>query len=83
MDAPGYSTIRLGAQAPSLNARAEIARLQAAGYGTTVIARTLNARGVPTPTGRGMWWPDTVRRHVEPAGWAEYMRRYRRRGGMQ
>jgi hypothetical protein len=81
MDAPGYSTIRLGAPAPTLDARAEIVRLRAAGYGPTVIARTLNVRGVPTPTGRGQWWPETVKRHVEPgrSKWNASMRRYRGR----
>src|SRR5204862_1102854 len=80
MDAHGYSTIRLGAPAPTISARAEILRLEAAGYGSTVIARSLNVRGVPTPTGRGRWWPETVRRHVHPEPWAAYQRSYRRRG---
>lgn len=80
MDVPGYSTLRLTGPATRLDARAEIARMRAAGYGPTVIARTLNARGVATPTGRGVWWPETVKRHVdERARWAEYMRGYRRR----
>jgi hypothetical protein len=79
MDAPGYSTIRLGAPPAGLDARAEIARLRAAGYGPTVIARTLNARGVATPTGRGIWWPETVKRHVDPLPWRAYMRAYRGR----
>jgi len=60
-----------------IEARAEIARLLAAGYGHTSIAHSLNARAVPTPTGRGQWWPASVRRHVEPGPWAAYVRRYR------
>jgi hypothetical protein len=64
----------------NLEARAEISRLLAAGYGHTSIARSLNARAVPTPTGRGQWWPASVRRHVEPGPWAAYVRRYRARG---
>lgn len=79
MDVPGYSTIRLGRQGPAIAARAEIVRLQAGGYGPTEIARTLNVRGVPTPTGRGIWWPETVKRHVDGAAWAAYMRSYRGR----
>lgn len=62
------------------DARVEINRLRAAGYGPTAIARSLNARGIPTPTGRGGWWPQTVRRHVDPAPWAAYIRtKYRPR----
>lgn len=60
-----------------VDARAEIVRLRAEGYGPTTIARSLNARGVSTPTGRGVWWPATVRRHVDPGPWAAYVRRYR------
>lgn len=63
--------------APPIQARAEIVRLRDAGYGLTEIANTLNARAVPTPSGRGRWWPDSVRRHVDPGPWAEYIRRYR------
>lgn len=81
-DELGTFTIR--AEAPSMsgmriNARPEIARLQAAGLGWSTIARTLNARGVPTPSGRGRWHPDSVRRHVHPEPWAAYIRRYRAR----
>lgn len=61
----------------NLQARAEIVRLQAEGYGLAKIARSLNTRQVPTPSGRGQWWPDTVRRHVDPGPWAAYIRRYR------
>jgi len=66
----------VGRQA-SIQARAEIVRLRGEGYGLTEVARSLNARGIPTPSGRGHWWPDSVRRHVEPGPWAEYVRRYR------
>lgn len=61
----------------TLQARAEIVRLQAQGYGLAQIARSLNTRQVSTPSGRGQWWPDTVRRHVDPGPWAAYIRRYR------
>ena len=67
---------------PRVNAAAEISRLTAAGYGATAVARSLNSRGIPTPTGRGRWHPETVRRHADPITrrrWAAYMRRYRDR----
>lgn len=66
--------------APVIQARAEIVRLKAAGYGHAEIARSLNRRSIPTPSGRGQWWPDTVRRHTDPlarARWNATMRRYR------
>ena len=65
---------------PAVYARAEIVRMRAQGYGTTAIARSLNARGYPTPSGRGQWWADTVRRHADPiarAQWANYVHDYR------
>jgi hypothetical protein len=77
-----HSPPRITTEAPAariLTARAEIQRMRAAGYGRTEIARTLNIRGVPTPSGRGQWWADTVRRFVEPQPWSEYMRDYRAR----
>ena len=61
----------------------EIHRLQAQGYGPTAIARSLNRRKIPTPSGRGRWHPDTVKRHVNPAPWAAKMRRYRATGTMR
>jgi hypothetical protein len=61
----------------TVEAKAEILRLRAAGFGHSEIARTLNARAIPTPTGRGQWWPDTVKRHVNPGPWRAYIRRYR------
>lgn len=56
----------------------DIEAMRAAGYGPAAIARALNARRVPTPSGRGQWWAGTVRQHADPAGWAAYMRLYRR-----
>lgn len=67
---------------PGVNAAAEIHRMWAAGYGDAVVARSLNARSVPTPSGRGRWWPETVRRHADPvarARWNAYIHRYRHR----
>lgn len=65
------------APAHRIEARAEIVRLRAAGHGKKLIARTLNANGVPTPSGRGSWHPSTVRHFEDPSGWAAYMRRYK------
>ena len=70
------------ANARQINAVAEIVRLRAAGYGATAVARSLNSRGVPTPTGRGQWWPETVRRHADPTvrlRWNRYIADYRAR----
>jgi len=83
---PGEFTTGLVNRTPAqpmprgVDARAEIGRLRAAGLGPAEVARSLNARGVPTPTGRGAWWPETVRRHADPivaAQWRDYMARYR------
>lgn len=66
--------------AAMVEARAEIGRLWAAGYTTAAVTRSLNARGYPTPTGRGQWHPGTVRRTGDPRAaqaWRSYMRRYR------
>lgn len=74
------------ANARSVNARAEISRLRAAGYGAAETARSLNRRGVPTPSGRGRWHPETVRRHADPAvaaQWREYIRGYRARASLR
>jgi Recombinase len=73
----GMPTIHGTARPPTLQARTEIARLQARGYGWTAIARSLNNRNIPTPSGRGRWHPDSVRRHIHPAPWRDYIRRYR------
>lgn len=59
-------------------ARRIIEAMRAQGHGSHVIARTLNERGVPTGSGVGQWWPATVQRVSDPAGWAAYMRRYRK-----
>lgn len=64
-----------------LDARAEISRLAAAGYGAAAIARSLNNRAIPTPSGHGRWHPETVKRHGDPVSRARYnayMRGYRR-----
>jgi hypothetical protein len=63
----------------TLDARAEISRLRAQGYGILDIARSLNARGVPTRSGRGRWHEATVRRYLDKERWNAYMRDYRRR----
>lgn len=63
-----------------MNADADVARMVAAGYSWHQIAQSLNARGVPTMSGRGEWWASTVRRHFDDryrADWAGYVRRYR------
>lgn len=60
-----------------IEARAAIVQLRADGHGRKLIARTLNARGIPTPSGRGSWHPSTVRHFEDPSGWAMYMRRYK------
>ena len=65
-----------------VNAQAEIVRLRAAGYGPSAVARSLNQRGVPTPSGRGRWFPETVKRHADPVErmrWARYIADYRAR----
>ena len=60
------------------DARTVIAELADAGHTSTSIAAALNARGVPTPSGRGRWWASTVEHYRNPSAWAEYVRRYRR-----
>jgi Recombinase len=62
-----------------IEARSEIERMVAAGYGSTAIARSLNARRIPTSSGRGYWWPETVKRQLDPESWRDYVRRYRAR----
>lgn len=59
------------------SARAAIAQLRDDGATWSTIARTLNGRGVPTPSGRGRWYPETARRHADPASHAAYMRAWR------
>ena len=47
------------------------------------IAAVLNARAVPTPSGRGRWHPSTVKRCLDPRAWAEYVRLRRGRIGQR
>jgi hypothetical protein len=66
--------------APSVTAaRPVIGQLRAAGLGWSSVARRLNATGVPTPSGRGRWYSETVMRHADPERHAAYMRDYRAR----
>jgi len=58
--------------------REVIAELVGRGYGDAAIAAQLNARGVRTPSGRGVWHASTVAHHRDPEGWRDYVRRYRR-----
>ena len=81
-DELGTFTVQLCECVPapsSVQARAEIVRLQSEGYGPTHIARSLNARAIPTPSGRGRWYPESVQRHVNPQPWARQIARYRAR----
>jgi hypothetical protein len=64
---------------PGPSTRNEIRRLHASGLTYTDIARDLNERGVPTPSGRGVWHRQTVERHDKHEEWAEYMRQRRER----
>jgi Recombinase len=73
----GVLRVRFDPSPPRVAAVPEILRLRAQGFGPSAIARSLNRRGVPTPSGRGRWHPDTVKRHIDPGPWREYMRRYR------
>lgn len=69
-----------------LTAQAEISRLRAQGYTAADIARSLNAGGVPTPSGRGRWWPATVQYHGFPGVKARrdrYIADYRARQRLQ
>lgn len=56
-----------------------IPALVKAGYSDRLIAATLNAHGIPTPSGRGQWWPASVQHTRDPGGWAAYMRGYKHR----
>ena len=58
-------------------ARVVIAELRAGGMSWHAVARTLNASGVPTPSGRGRWYPETCNRHANPDAHAAYMRAWR------
>jgi len=72
---------------PAINTREArlIGELRGKGLGYGDIAAVLNARNVPTRTGRGRWHAETVRRHYDPAArrvWAEYIARYKTRWGL-
>jgi hypothetical protein len=48
------------------------------GYTRHTIARILNARQVPTASGRGQWWPATVAAVLDGGAYRRaYMRAYR------
>lgn len=82
MTLPDVGTVRLTGPSPSssIDARATIYGLHADGVGWTEIARRLNAGGVPTPSGRGQWYPTSVYRHTAGRlGWNQYMRAHRSR----
>lgn len=62
-----------------------IGDLRSRGLGYGDIAAVLNARNVPTRTGRGRWHAETVRRHYDPVArqtWARYIARYKTRWGL-
>jgi hypothetical protein len=61
------------------DARARIRELRDRGEGWRTVARTLNAEGVPTPSGRGEWHDTAAKHHAEPSSWNAYMAAYRRR----
>jgi hypothetical protein len=66
----------------TVDAHVEISRMLDDGYSRAEIARSLNARSIPTPSGRGRWWPSSVWRGGTTQGreeWAAYMRRYKHR----
>ena len=57
-----------------------ISTMAAQGMTAYSIARALNAKGVPTPTGKGQWHHHTVERHMSVEArqrWADYMKHYR------
>lgn len=54
--------------------------LTARGYSTHTVAAALNARQVPTASGRGQWWPATVAAVLDRGAYRRtYMRAYRAR----
>lgn len=65
---------------PGPTAKEQIGELRERGYSYTDIARSLNQRRVPTPSGRGQWWRDSVQRHYDAHSaekWKMSVRRYR------
>jgi hypothetical protein len=78
-DAIGTFKVTTPGRRGNLSAEAEISQLQAHGLGRSQISASLNARGIPTPSGRGRWHPSTVYRVTHREEWARYMRHYRRR----
>ena len=64
---------------PGPSARDEIERLRQLGYSYPAIARSLNAQGIATPSGRGQWHDSSVRAHHDPEAWAAYIAAYRGR----
>jgi hypothetical protein len=56
----------------------EIMRMRKAGESWRSIAAALNARKVPTSSGRGVWYASTVMRGLDGSRWAAYMRDYRK-----
>jgi hypothetical protein len=64
---------------PSASPDVLIAAMAARGLRASAIAHRLNVAGVPTGSGRGRWYGETVQRRVDRAGWNAYMRAYRAR----
>jgi hypothetical protein len=53
-------------------------QLHQSGYSRHTIAGILNARQIPTATGRGRWWPATVAAVLDRGEYRRtYMRAYR------
>lgn len=72
-------TVRVGPSRDASIARDRMLELRAEGMGLRRIARQLTVEGVPTPSGRGQWWPASVARTIDRDRWNAYMRGYRRR----
>ena len=64
---------------PVGSTRELILGLQREGHGLRSVAAQLNARGIPTPSGRGQWWAATVRQYLDPAGHAADVARLAKR----
>jgi DNA invertase Pin-like site-specific DNA recombinase len=61
--------------------RREIAARVEAGQSKKSLAAELNARGVPTATGRGRWYPSTILAVCRSVAYDDELERARRRGG--